>query len=980
MNKLIFIMLCVVLLLFVAPLSVRAAVTYGDHVTGLYNWFYITDASSTWISCGQGPAFDPTHTGPDGYDRVYLVNDSDNATTAGLYSVDIYNGTYSGILALSGNQYHAQDCIVDPSGNAYVIYDYTPQVFKVTDPSGAAIVTQMLGNYDAGGDDDPFCIDLVPPGFNVGGDTYEAGLDLVVFDNGINDNGVEAVLVIDKTSTVASPLFTVEWSSSAGINMYGTCSEVDGYAYAAFYGTGTLLFTDTVGSDTLPYISRMKSDGVWERVFLNDPTMELEIDNTLEANPADGSLWMPIRTPGTQDHVYYRIDAANAVSLGGGDYLAEITAEVTLTGADGYNVVTNGFGISPDGKYLAVCAADGRDSMYVFSILSGSVNIDPVQLELSEAGPTTGSYTVACSQEPGQNVYITATPSSAGTGSPDNIKLNTADWGDPISLTFTTGNWSIPQTVAVTIKDDGIWNRPGVYDEDTYTLVVEHTSASGNPAYDGVPVADFTATVTDDDFPELEVSVSNNWNHVEEGGFTDSYVIQITGCEPDVYPMIIEVNPDNAEVKLNGLAAGATLTLSFTAGNWATPQTVNIEADDDGDSEDYHTSVLTQTVSGGVYDGYSLAVQTVWISDDEIPAPPLYEDMVLYTPLNGNTLDFSGLSNNGIPMGGPGYDTGRFGQAVDLDGVNDYVEVNLVADDIAGSQTHVSVSKWVKTTDYADKYIVACNTADKGNVVLIGMQNGLYKAYDGANHFASSRVDDDQWHHLAFTRSGSTTKLYIDGIAEATYSSSFVMNSNDLWSIGQEWDPAGTSQHIEAVIDEVAVWKRTLSPIDILQIARDGLPLPFLGIIVSPAADPLSVTEGGDPNTYTLVPNRAPSADVQVTATPVDENVDLGSGPGVAITLTFTTSNWDTAQTITVYAVDDEEFEGKIPHIAIINHSSVSGDSYFNNLNIQSVNVSITDNDCGYWGFLQTDLNHDCFVNLEDFALLALRWLDSGLP
>ncbi|MBN2377825.1 MAG: LamG domain-containing protein [Sedimentisphaerales bacterium] len=945
MNRLIFIMLFAVLLLLTAPLTVQAAVTYGDHVTGLYRNFYTTDASQTWITVGQGPCFDPTHTGPDGYDRIYLANDE--ATTAaksGLYVIDIYNSTYSGPLAGSGVQTHSNDCVVDDKGNAYLVYDYTTQLWKITDPLGTPTVTQTLGLYGPGTDDDPFCVDVVPSWrFNVGGDNFEPGLDLVVFDNDLGQGGPEAVTIVDKNSTLASQIFDTIWSSSAGQNGYGASNKFDGYYYVARYGSGTLLLTGVVGSDTLPYIERMKSNGTMERVYLNDPTMQREIDNSIECNPVDGSVWIPIRTPGTQDHIYYRIDAANAASLGGGYYLAEITAEVTITDDDGYNVVTNGFAISPDGKYLAVCASDGQDQIYVYSIVSEKIiTLDTLQLDLAEAGPTTGSYTVTCEEQPDPNVVIIATPSSIyGIGEPNHIKLNAAGWGESISLVFSSTNWETPQTVAVTIKDDGIWNRPGVYDEDTYTLVVEHSAVSTDPDFDGYLVKDFTATVTDDDVPAMTITESNNWTLVEEGGATDSYVVAITGVEPNA-SVLVEIDPNNAEVKLNGGTAGATLTLTFTTGNWETPQTVTVTADDDADVEGWGYTMLASTVSTSQYAGYPLGDVKVFIEDDEAPSPALYKDIVLYVPFDGDLKDYSGHNNDGTAMGGAGtYDTGRFGQAIDLDGVNDWIEVDEVAPYTAGCETHITVSKWVKTVEIADKYFVSCNTAAKGNVVLIGEQYGLYKAYDTSNHLTQTPISDGQWHHLVFTRSGALTTLYVDGVAEHTYNSTFVMNADDLWSIGQEWD-TNPSQFVDALIDDVAIWTRVLSPLEIARLAYNNQPAPYgPGLRVTPAAEPLVVAEGGDPNTFTVALNTQPSADVFVELDPDPNEVSLGAGLGVNVTLTFTSANWDTEQTVTISTVDDTTYNDE-PTITI--SMEASGDADYLGVTA-SIDVEYVEND-----------------------------------
>jgi hypothetical protein len=97
------------------------------------------------------------------------------------------------------------------------------------------------------------------------------------------------------------------------------------------------------------------------------------------------------------------------------------------------------------------------------------------------------------------------------------------------------------------------------------------------------------------------------------------------------------------------------------------------------------------------------------------------------------------------------------------------------------------------------------------------------------------------------------------------------------------------------------------------------------------------VTEGGVTDTYTVVLNTAPTANVTITINP-------GTQVTVApATLTFTSANWNTAQTVTVTAVDDAVVEG--PHSGTITHTSASTDAAYNAIAIGSVTASITDND-----------------------------------
>ena len=44
------------------------------------------------------------------------------------------------------------------------------------------------------------------------------------------------------------------------------------------------------------------------------------------------------------------------------------------------------------------------------------------------------------------------------------------------------------------------------------------------------------------------------------------------------------------------------------------------------------------------------------------------------------------------------------------------------------------------------------------------------------------------------------------------------------------------------------------------------------------------------------------------------------------------------------------------------------------------VDVMIYENDCGAIGYDLADINKDCAVDLNDFAILAAEWLTSRLP
>jgi hypothetical protein len=94
-------------------------------------------------------------------------------------------------------------------------------------------------------------------------------------------------------------------------------------------------------------------------------------------------------------------------------------------------------------------------------------------------GGATDTYTVALSSQPTANVTVTMTAASDVSTS-------------PVQLTFTPTNWSTPQTVTVSAIDDTL-------DEDTETVAINHTVASADPKYNGLPASPVWVQVTDND-------------------------------------------------------------------------------------------------------------------------------------------------------------------------------------------------------------------------------------------------------------------------------------------------------------------------------------------------------------------------------------------------------------------------------------------------------------------------------------------------
>ncbi len=124
---------------------------------------------------------------------------------------------------------------------------------------------------------------------------------------------------------------------------------------------------------------------------------------------------------------------------------------------------------------------------------------------------------------------------------------------------------------------------------------------------------------------------------------------------------------------------------------------------------------------------------------------------------------------------------------------------------------------------------------------------------------------------------------------------------------------------------------------DMVTVSGDVFSGPTAGVTITESSGTTNVTEGGPTDTYTVVLNTVPTANVTITLNP---GTQVTVSPS---TLTFTPSNWNVPQTVTVTAVDDAAVEGN--HTGTISHTATSTDTNYNSIAIANVVANITDND-----------------------------------
>jgi hypothetical protein len=185
--------------------------------------------------------------------------------------------------------------------------------------------------------------------------------------------------------------------------------------------------------------------------------------------------------------------------------------------------------------------------------------------------------------------------------------------------------------------------------------------------------------------------------------------------------------------------------------------------------------------------------------------------------------DSSGNNYHGTLANGTTWTIGKFGKALNFDGVDDHVQSVDDPFDLSGE---ISIEAWFKTTA-TDGAIISKHHCGYGNGYFIQLGEGapgkVRAYYSGTWLTSPNTYNDGNWHHVVFTKSSTELRLYIDGIrvANSTSVPSYTPNSIPL-RIGikdpSSCDPYGFKYPFLGIIDEVRIYSRQLLPEEILDL------------------------------------------------------------------------------------------------------------------------------------------------------------------
>ena len=189
-----------------------------------------------------------------------------------------------------------------------------------------------------------------------------------------------------------------------------------------------------------------------------------------------------------------------------------------------------------------------------------------------------------------------------------------------------------------------------------------------------------------------------------------------------------------------------------------------------------------------------------------------------------------------------------------------------------------------------------------------------------------------------------TIDLVSDDVTEGTISSSTLTFTNSNWNTPQTITLTGQDDYIDdGDIDYQVIFDNAVSTDPLY----NGLSIEKLGIInidndtarVIVSIDDRETSEDLLNTSFEVVLNSQPLSDVILSLSSSNETEgDLESSQ-----ITFTSSNWNVAQEVEIYGVDDDTIDGDIIYEIIL--SSTSTDPLYNEIDITNLELTNLDND-----------------------------------
>ena len=225
------------------------------------------------------------------------------------------------------------------------------------------------------------------------------------------------------------------------------------------------------------------------------------------------------------------------------------------------------------------------------------------------------------------------------------------------------------------------------------------------------------------------------------------------------------------------------------------------------------------------------------VPQDQVPLIP---DLIAYWPFDGDLSDKAG-NNDGEAQGTDdiSYDDGQFGQGIDLDGVDQFIQTPVENEEVFDFQdgTGFSISAWYRVDEFTKSWqaLIAKGEGNRWRIHRRGGEGQLTgNGGSGDVAGATGDINDGEIHHLVLVSDPENGEVhfYSDGELVSSGGAPALQSNDNPMMIGENPDARGRTWG--GLIDDVGVFNRPITEDEVALIYNggNGNPLMVGGVII----------------------------------------------------------------------------------------------------------------------------------------------------
>ena len=206
------------------------------------------------------------------------------------------------------------------------------------------------------------------------------------------------------------------------------------------------------------------------------------------------------------------------------------------------------------------------------------------------------------------------------------------------------------------------------------------------------------------------------------------------------------------------------------------------------------------------------------------PVAPDNASLVAHYTLDGAATDASGNGAHGVENSFPTYEAGVEGQAIRLDGIDDFVDLGIPEHWPSGAAPR-TLCAWAQTFSVEPGWRVIAGYGSPAGGQGTGLVMNGTSLY-GSGYASDVSIDNfwavEEWHHVGLTYDGTTVRLYADGVEVV----SGEVDWNTVITVARIGRQVNEAQEFwDGRVDEVRLYDQALSMAEMAWLAGRTVPV-----------------------------------------------------------------------------------------------------------------------------------------------------------